>query len=76
MGFPVVGNTAGLVCELIEARGEEELPAALIASIIQAVRAMVREDAKGLSNEMAAALFSELRGLTASEVARLEAAQE
>ncbi len=65
LGYPVVGNVADSLSELLELVPEDvEIPVALIHGHVHAVLAMIREEAGGDDNTTAVALANVLRQAT------------
>ena len=64
-GFPLVGRIADSLCDLVEATPPERaIPAELLASHVDSIRAIVRENARGDADEVARTLASGLRRAT------------
>ncbi|MDD7910554.1 MULTISPECIES: Hpt domain-containing protein [Pseudovibrio] len=72
LGFPLVGEVAGSLTELISAMqsGEIQVPEELITQHIAAIAAMLREDARDASNITARILVESLAQATAKILGR------
>ncbi|MFN0264009.1 Hpt domain-containing protein [Tepidamorphus sp. 3E244] len=62
LGYPLLGQAAGTLADLLSMMPEEaEIPPALVEGHVQAIHAMLREDAKGEDNKIAIELVNCLR---------------
>lgn len=61
MGFPIAGNIAGSMCDLIEKiEDRDQLPMDMLRKHVQAIKAVVKEDARAEDNVIGKALAKEL----------------
>ncbi|MFO1184061.1 MAG: hypothetical protein U1E56_04675 [Bauldia sp.] len=79
MGYPLAGNVAECLCRLLgETPDAERLPRVLVRQHVDAIRAIVAEDAAGDTNSLASAIVAKLRDVTddfiAGEAKRANAA--
>lgn len=63
-GFPLAGKVADSLCKLVERCPPERLPVAVVDQHIDAIRAMVREDARGSGDPRARTLTVKLIEVT------------
>ncbi len=64
-GYPLAADAAESLCRLLEHSPDAmRIPATLIEQHVDAVRAIIREDARELDNAVAAALVQRLRDVT------------
>lgn len=63
LGFPLAGEIADGLCDLIDALDGEAPPQALIDRHVEAIRAIVREDVHGRDHPLGEALVDHLKGL-------------
>lgn len=65
LGYPLVGDVAGSLCYLIEeVPSPSDLPKALLAQYVDAIRAMVSENARDQQNALGTALLAKLNEVT------------
>jgi len=65
LGYPLVGHVAGSLCRLIDGMpSPTKLPMALVEQHVEAIRAMVAEDARDNANTIGNALFNKLADVT------------
>ncbi len=77
MGFPIAGNIAGSLCDLIENVTDRTfLPKELLHKHVQAVAAVVKEDAREEDNAIGKALTQELMAVSGEVISRFEKSQE
>lgn len=70
LGFPIAGHIANGICRLIEAaQAGRALPHSLVRRHVEAIRAIVREGAKGNDHATARELAARLMRLTDAAVA-------
>lgn len=60
LGFPSVGQIAGVFCDIMDAMGDRKIPDAFLEKYITAIRAIARETKAGEDNSIAATLAEEL----------------
>ena len=71
MGFPLAGLIAGSMCELIERMPDPDtLPVVLLRKHVQAISAVVKEDAREEDNVIGKALAEELSVITEEFIAK------
>ena len=76
MGFPIAGNIAGSLCNLIEhVTDRSVLPQDILLKHVQAIKAVVNEDAREEDNVVGKALASELINVSDDIVERFEKSQ-
>lgn len=76
MGFPIAGTIAGSLCDLLEAVTDPQfLPSALLQKHVQAITAVVKEDAREEDNVIGKALAKELLAVSGEVISRFEKAQ-
>lgn len=76
MGYPIAGTIAGSMCNLIEnITDPSALPKELLHKHVQAIRAVVKEDARAEDNAIGKALASELLNISDEIVQRFEQAK-
>lgn len=68
-GFPLAGEIAEGLCGLIENNGDVPPPQALVDRHVEAIRAIVRENARGHEHPLGVALVRRLRELRAAHSA-------
>ena len=72
LGYPLVGSVASSFCHLIETvPSPQDLPLPLVEQYVEAIRAMVAENAKDEQNQTGAALLDRLKEVTDDYLARL-----
>lgn len=72
LGFPLVGHVAKSLCHLLDHVPEtERLPTSLVAQHVQAIRAMVAENARETDHAVGRALHSRLSEVTDEFIASL-----
>lgn len=65
LGYPLVGQVAGSLCRLIDGLpSPDKLPLPLVEQHVEAIRAMVAEDARDGDNKIGTALFNKLADVT------------
>lgn len=73
MGFPIAGNIAGSLCDLIENITDLSfLPQDLLHKHVQAIAAVVKEDAREEDNAIGKALTEQLLAVSDEIIARFE----
>ena len=73
LGYPLVGQVAASFCRLIEhVPSPEKLPLPLAEQYVEAIRAMVAEDARDTANTIGAALLKKLSDVSEEYLASLE----
>lgn len=60
LGFPLVGEIANGLCELIERMGDKRPPQPIVDRHVEAIRAIVRENARSREDPLGAALAERL----------------
>ena len=65
LGFPLAGEVADGLCDLIDALEGATPPQSLVDRHVEAIRAMVREGVRGRDSQLGAALVEHLRGMRA-----------
>ena len=60
LGFPWVGQIAGVFCDILDAMGSRPIPDAFLEKYINAIRAIARETQSGEDNSIAERLAEEL----------------
>lgn len=60
LGFPWVGQIAGVFCDILDAMGSRPIPDAFLEKYINAIRAIARETQSGEDNSVAEKLAEEL----------------
>lgn len=72
MGFPIAGNIAGSLCHLIECiEDHEKLPVEMLRNHVQAISAVVKENAREEDNVVGKALAQELASIVDELVAKI-----
>ncbi|WP_209007224.1 Hpt domain-containing protein [Roseibium litorale] len=72
LGYPLVGEVAGSLCYLIEeVPSPSDLPKALLAQYVDAIRAMVSENARDQDNAVGTALLTKLNEVTNDYLSRV-----
>ncbi|WP_171021923.1 Hpt domain-containing protein [Cohaesibacter sp. CAU 1516] len=72
MGFPIAGNIAGSMCDLIEKiEDRDQLPMDMLRKHVQAIKAVVKEDARAEDNAIGKALAQELAGIAEDWIAKI-----
>ncbi|WP_316859883.1 Hpt domain-containing protein [uncultured Cohaesibacter sp.] len=73
MGFPLAGHIAGSLCELIERiPNRENLPKDLLCKHVQAISAVVKENAREEDNVIGKELVAELGNLSEEIISKFE----
>lgn len=73
LGYPLVGSVAASFCRLIEhVPGPDKLPLPLAEQYVDAIRAMVAEDARDTENATGKALLQKLSDVTEDYLAQFE----
>lgn len=71
LGYPLAGGVASSLCHLIETiNAPERLPLALLRQHVDAIRAMVAEEARDEANPTGSALLHKLRDVTLDYIGR------
>ncbi|SUB00536.1 Uncharacterised protein [Pannonibacter phragmitetus] len=71
LGYPLAGAVAASLCHLIEAvNGPEHLPLTLLRQHVDAIRAIVAEEARDEANPTGAALLHKLQEVTQDYIER------
>ena len=71
MGFPIAGTIAGSLCDLIEkVPDREKLPVSILHKHVQAITAVVNENAREEEHRVGKELASELCGIGAEIIAK------
>ena len=77
MGFPIAGAIAGSLCDLIEqVPDREKLPKEILQKHVQAITAIVNEDARNEDNTLGKALAKELGNIGAEIIEKFGVDQE
>ncbi len=72
LGYPLVGSVAASFCHLIETvPSPQDLPLPLVEQYVEAIRAMVAENAKDEQNQTGSALLDRLKEVTDDYLAHL-----
>lgn len=72
MGYPIAGNIAGSMCDLIEKiEDREQLPKDMLRKHVQAIKAVVKEDARAEDNAIGKALAKELANIAEEWIAKV-----
>ena len=72
LGFPLAGRVADTLCKVMDALEKAELPVPLITNHVDAIRAIVREDARGESHPIGLALADGLEKAAKELIALLD----
>ena len=73
MGFPIAGNIAGSLCDLIENVTDTNfLPKELLQKHVQAIAAVVKEDAREEDNAIGKALTEQLLAVSGEVITRFQ----
>ena len=72
MGFPIAGNIAGSMCDLIDKiEDRDQLPKDMLRKHVQAIKAVVKENARAEDNAVGKALAQELANITHDWIAEV-----